>query len=237
MSSLVIDAENLKKNYGHVEALSGLNLHVAPGEVHGFLGPNGAGKSTTIKAIMGTIKLNSGKFEVLGDNPWKNPEKLHQSIAYVPGEVTVWPNLTGGEIIDFLSNMRGGIPQRRIDELITKFEFDPTKKARSYSRGNKQKIALIAALATNAKLFVFDEPTSGLDPVMEHVFQDEVLNKQLEGATVLLSSHILEEVAALCDKITIIKDGKDIEVINNPHEQLSNEELQEKFLTHYLSDE
>jgi ABC-2 type transport system ATP-binding protein len=209
--STVIDIEDLHKNFGHVRALDGLNLHVAEGEIHGFLGPNGAGKSTTIRVLLGTIRATSGRVSMLGRNPWTDAVALHREIAYVPGDVTLWPALTGGEIIDLLGRMRGGLDEARRDELIKRFDLDPRKKARTYSKGNRQKVSLISALSSRARLYLLDEPSSGLDPLMEHVFRQCVQEERERGATVLLSSHILAETEALCEKVTIIRAGKTVE--------------------------
>ncbi len=209
--STVIDIEDLHKNFRHVRALDGLNLHVAEGEIHGFLGPNGAGKSTTIRVLLGTIRATSGRVSMLGRNPWTDAVALHREIAYVPGDVTLWPALTGGEIIDLLGRMRGGLDEARRDELIKRFDLDPRKKARTYSKGNRQKVSLISALSSRARLYLLDEPSSGLDPLMEHVFRQCVQEERERGATVLLSSHILAETEALCEKVTIIRAGKTVE--------------------------
>jgi ABC-2 type transport system ATP-binding protein len=207
----VIEIHDLHKHFGHVRALNGLDMTVDEGEIHGFLGPNGAGKSTTIRVLLGTIRATSGRIALLGGDPWTEAVALHHEIAYVPGDVTLWPSLTGGEIIDLLGRMRGGIDQKRRDELIKRFDLDPRKKARTYSKGNRQKVSLIAALSARARLLLLDEPSSGLDPLMEHVFRECVKEEHDRGATVLLSSHILAEAEALCDKVTIIRAGKTVE--------------------------
>jgi ABC-2 type transport system ATP-binding protein len=207
----VIDIRDLHKHFGHVRALDGLDLTVREGEIHGFLGPNGAGKSTTIRILLGTIRATSGQVSMLGRDPWADAVALHREIAYVPGDVTLWPALTGGEIIDLLARMRGGLDEARRDELIKRFDLDPRKKARTYSKGNRQKVSLISAFSSRARLYLLDEPSSGLDPLMEHVFRECAKEECDRGATVLLSSHILAETEALCDKVTIIRSGKTVE--------------------------
>jgi polyether ionophore transport system ATP-binding protein len=206
-----IEVRGLTKNFGAVRALDGLDLEVAEGEVHGFLGPNGSGKSTTIRVLLGLVRADSGTTRLLGGDPWKDAVGLHRQIAYVPGDVTLWPSLTGGETIDLLARMRGGIDERRRTELIERFGFDPSKKARTYSKGNRQKVSLISAFASNARLLLLDEPSSGLDPLMENVFQQCVAEARDRGATVLLSSHILAETEALCQRVTIIRAGRTVE--------------------------
>lgn len=206
----IIDVAGLQKRFGRTRALDGLDLTVGPGEVHGFLGPNGSGKSTTIRAILGQIRLDGGRLRVFGRDPRKDAVAVHADLAYVPGDTVLWPGLSGGECIDLLGRFSGRHDRRRRDELIEAFELDPTKRARSYSKGNRQKVALIAALATRAPLLLLDEPTSGLDPLMEAVFCDQVRRARSEGATVLLSSHILDEVEALCDRVTIIRAGRTV---------------------------
>ncbi|WP_207755488.1 ABC transporter ATP-binding protein [Nonomuraea cypriaca] len=201
----------LVKNYGATRALDGLDLTVRAGEVHGFLGPNGAGKTTTIRILFGLLRADAGSAELLGGNPWRDAVELHRRIAYVPGDVTLWPTLTGGEAIDLLGRLRGGLDARRRESLIDRFDLDPTKKARTYSKGNRQKVALVSALASDAELLIMDEPTSGLDPLMEAVFQDCVCEAKEEGRTVLLSSHILGQVEALCDRVTIVRRGRTVE--------------------------
>jgi ABC-2 type transport system ATP-binding protein len=207
----VIDIRDLHKHFGHVRALDGLDLTVEEGEIHGFLGPNGAGKTTTIRILLGTLRPTSGHVSLLSRNPWTDAVDLHREIAYVPGDVTLWPSLTGGEIIDLLARMRGGIDEARRAELIERFDFDPTKKARTYSKGNRQKVSLISALSSRARLLLLDEPSSGLDPLMENVFRGYVNEARDHGVTVLLSSHILAETEALCEKVTIIRAGKTVE--------------------------
>ncbi|MGE5694666.1 MAG: ATP-binding cassette domain-containing protein [Candidatus Sericytochromatia bacterium] len=201
----------LTKNFGTVRALDGFDMTVHAGEVHGFLGPNGAGKSTTIRVLLGLVRADSGTVRVLGGDPWTDAVGLHRQIAYVPGDVTLWPSLTGGEIIDLLGRMRGGIDQKRRDELIERFDLDPRKKARTYSKGNRQKVSLVSAFSSKARLLLLDEPSSGLDPLMENVFQQCVNEAREQGATVLLSSHILGETEALCQRMTIIRAGKTVE--------------------------
>ena len=199
--------EGLVKKFGTFTALNGLNLSVAPGEVHGFLGPNGAGKSTTIRVLLGLLRRNAGTVSLLGGDPWRDVVELHRRLAYVPGDVVLWPALSGGEAIDLLGNLRGGLNETRRAELIERFELDPTKRSRQYSKGNRQKVAIVAALASDAELLILDEPTSGLDPLMESVFQQEIAADKARGRTVLLSSHILSEVEALADRVSIIRDG------------------------------
>ncbi|MFB9631163.1 ABC transporter ATP-binding protein [Nonomuraea helvata] len=206
-----IAISGLVKAYGPTHALDGLDLTVNTGEVHGFLGPNGAGKSTTIRVLLGMIRATSGSARLLGGDPWADAVALHRRLAYVPGDVELWPNLTGGEAIDVLGRLRGGLDDRRRNELIERFELDPKKKARTYSKGNRQKVALVAALSADVELLILDEPTSGLDPLMEAVFQQVVAEVKAAGRTILLSSHILSEVETLADRITIIRDGKAVE--------------------------
>jgi ABC-2 type transport system ATP-binding protein len=217
-----IEARGLRKRFGKATALDGLDLTVRTGEVHAFLGPNGAGKTTTIRILLGLLRKDGGEVALLGGDPWRDATALHARLAYVPGDVTLWPTLTGGEIIDLLTRLRGdgagkhgagkqGADRKRRDELIERFELDPAKKARAYSKGNRQKVALIAALASDAELLVLDEPTSGLDPLMEAAFRDCVSAEREGGRTVLLSSHILAEAEALADRVTIIRSGRTIE--------------------------
>lgn len=207
----VVEVKGLQKNFGKFQALKDVTFDVNAGEVLGYVGPNGAGKSTTIRALLGIIKATGGTAKIFGKDVWTDSIEIHKNIAYVPGDVYLWPNLSGGEIIDMFLHMHGSFDAARRDELIKKFEFDPKKKARSYSKGNRQKVALIAALASNAELYIFDEPTSGLDPLMEAVFQEEVARIKSEGKAILLSSHILSEVERLCDKIAIIASGEIVE--------------------------
>jgi ABC-2 type transport system ATP-binding protein len=203
-----IAVSGLVKTFGATRALDGLDLIVETGEVHGFLGPNGAGKTTTIRVLLGLLRADGGSVELLGGDPWRDAVGLHRRLAYVPGEINLWPKLSGGEVIDLLGRLRGEVDERRRDELIERFELDPTKKARTYSKGNRQKVGLVAALASDAELLMLDEPTSGLDPLMEAVFQDCIREVKAEGRTVLLSSHILAEVEALCDRVSIIRAGR-----------------------------
>jgi ABC-2 type transport system ATP-binding protein len=206
-----IRADALVKTFGRTRALDGLDLVVQTGEVHGFLGPNGAGKSTTIRVLLGLLRTDSGVARLLGGDPWRDTAELHRRLAYVPGDVTLWPNLSGGEVIDLLGRLRGGLDTRRRAELLERFDLDPSKKARTYSKGNRQKVALVAALASDVELLLLDEPTSGLDPLMEEVFRQVIREQGRDGRTVLLSSHILAEVEALCDRVTIIRDGRAVE--------------------------
>jgi ABC-2 type transport system ATP-binding protein len=203
-----IATSGLVKTFGPTRALDHLELTVETGEVHGFLGPNGAGKSTTIRVLLGLLRADSGRAEVLGADPWRSAVALHRRMAYVPGDVELWPNLTGGEAIDLLGRLRGGLNKARRAELIERFDLDPAKKGRTYSKGNRQKVAIIAALASDAELLLLDEPTAGLDPLMEVVFQDVVNQVKGEGRTVLLSSHILAQVEKLADKVSIIRQGE-----------------------------
>ena len=207
----VIQAAGLVKKFGPTRALDGLDLSVDEGEVHGFLGPNGAGKSTTIRVLLGMLRGSGGTASVFGRDPWRDAVSIHRDVAYVPGDVNLWPNLSGGETIDYLTRLRGGADPALRSRLLTAFELDPKKRGRSYSKGNRQKVALVAAFARPAKLYIFDEPTSGLDPLMESVFRREVARVQGEGATVLLSSHILSEVEQLCNRVTIVRAGKAVE--------------------------
>jgi len=209
--SAAITIENLVKTFGSTRALDGLNLEVATGEVHGFLGPNGAGKTVTIRILLGLLRADSGSATLLGGDPWRDAVDLHRRIAYVPGDVNLWPNLSGGETIDLLGRLRGDVDQRKRDELIERLALDPRKKSRTYSKGNRQKVALIAGLASDAELLLLDEPTSGLDPLMESVFQECILDATRDGRTVLLSSHILAEVEKLCDRVTIIREGRAVQ--------------------------
>jgi ABC-2 type transport system ATP-binding protein len=207
-----ITAAGLVKTFGPTRALDGLDLDVRTGEVHGFLGPNGAGKSTTIRILLGLMRADAGTVRMLGGDPWTDATELHRRLAYVPGDVTLWPNLSGGEVIDLLGRLRGGLDRKRRADLLERFDLDPRKKGRAYSKGNRQKVALVAALASNVELLLLDEPTSGLDPLMEEVFREEIRAEKRRGdRTVLLSSHILAEVEALCDRLTIIRDGRAVE--------------------------
>ncbi|WP_285733500.1 ABC transporter ATP-binding protein [Nocardiopsis sp. ATB16-24] len=211
MSSPVIEVRGADKYFGRFQALDKLDLTVHKGQVAGFLGPNGAGKSTTIRILLGLLRADAGSVRLLGGDPWRDAVALHRRLAYVPGDVTLWPNLTGGQVIDLLGRLRGGIDPDRRKELLARFELDPTRKARTYSKGNRQKVALVAALASDAELLILDEPTSGLDPLMEAVFTECVLEAKSRGRTVLLSSHILSEVEKLCDTVTIIRGGRTVE--------------------------
>ena len=206
-----IDVTGLVKTFGRTRALDGLDLSVAPGEVHGFLGPNGAGKTTTLRVLLGLLRADAGTARLLGGDPWRDATTLHRRIAYLPGDVTLWPNLSGGEVIDLLARLRGGLDSQRRDVLVKRFDLDPTRKIRAYSKGNRQKVALIAALASGAELLLLDEPTSGLDPLMEAAFREAIEELRQGGTTVLLSSHILSEVEALCDRVTIIRSGRTVE--------------------------
>ncbi|MFF3606574.1 ATP-binding cassette domain-containing protein [Streptomyces sp. NPDC002463] len=208
-----ISVVGLHKSFGRTHALDGLDLTVETGEVHGFLGPNGAGKSTTIRVLLGLLRPDAGAAQLLGRDPWRDAVELHRRIAYVPGDVTLWRNLSGGEVIDLYGRLRGngGLDKARRAELIERFELDPTKKGRTYSKGNRQKVALVAAFAADVDLLVLDEPTSGLDPLMEEVFQSCVEEARQQGRTVLLSSHILSEVEALCDRVSIVRKGRTVE--------------------------
>jgi ABC-2 type transport system ATP-binding protein len=206
-----ISMSGLVKNFGGTRALDHLDLTVSAGEVHGFLGPNGAGKTTTIRVLLGLLRRDGGQVSLLGGDPWRDTVNLHRRLAYVPGEVSLWPNLTGGEVIDLLSSLRCALNRSRRDDLLDRFALDPAKRCRAYSKGNRQKVALVAAFASDVELYLLDEPTSGLDPLMEAVFQDVVRERRDAGCTVLLSSHILSEVEALCDRVTIVRAGRTAE--------------------------
>ena len=206
--STAISISGLVKTFGTTVALDGLDLEVRTGEVHGFLGPNGSGKSTTIRILLGLLRADRGQVTLLGGDPWREAATLHRRLAYVPGEVALWPNLTGGEVIDLLARLRGGVDPQRRASLLERFDLDPTKKTRSYSKGNRQKVALVAALASDVELLLLDEPTSGLDPIMEAAFRDCIREEQARGRTVLLSSHILAEAEALSDRLSIIRAGR-----------------------------
>ncbi|SEP49893.1 ABC transporter ATP-binding protein [Amycolatopsis saalfeldensis] len=206
-----ISIAGLRKSFGRTQALDGLDLQVPVGEVHGFLGPNGAGKSTTVRVLLGLLHADAGEVRLLDGDPWQDAASLHRRLAYVPGDVSLWPNLSGGEVIDLLGRLRGGLDQRRRKDLIDRFDLDPRKKGRTYSKGNRQKVAIVAALASNVDLLLLDEPTSGLDPLMEATFQEAIQEDRAQGRTVLLSSHILAEVEALCDKVSIIRNGRTVE--------------------------
>lgn len=206
-----IEVAGVVKNFGSTRALDGLDLTVRTGEVHGFLGPNGSGKSTAIRILLGLMRVDTGRTRVLGGDPWTDAVALHRRIAYVPGDVSLWPNLSGGEVIDLLGRLRGGLDARRRDDLLERFELDPRKKGRAYSKGNRQKVAIVAALCSDVELLIMDEPTTGLDPLMEAVFQECIHRERDRGRTVLLSSHILSEVEALCDRVSIIRAGAVVE--------------------------
>src|SRR5579859_457208 len=206
-----ISVSGLTKSFGRTRALDGLNLSVRTGEVHGFLGPNGAGKTTTMRILLGLLRADAGEVQLFGGDPWEDAVVLHRRLAYVPGDVTLWPNLTGGEVIDLLGRLRGKLDPRRRAELLERFELDPRKLARTYSKGNRQKVALVAALASDVALLILDEPTSGLDPLMEGVFRECIVEEKKQGRTVLLSSHILAEVEALCDRVSIVRTGRTVE--------------------------
>jgi ABC-2 type transport system ATP-binding protein len=210
-AAAAIEISGLVKTFGPTRALDGLDLTVNTGEVHGFLGPNGAGKTTTIRILLGLLRADAGTARLLGGDPWRDAVALHRRLAYVPGDVTLWPSLSGGEVIDLLGRLRGGLDPRRRDELLDRFDLDPRKKARSYSKGNRQKVALVAALASDVELLLLDEPTAGLDPLMEAEFREVIADERHSGRTVLLSSHILAEVEALCDRVSIVRAGRIVE--------------------------
>ncbi len=229
----IISIQKMTKTFGSSRVLDDFDLSVRAGEVHGFLGPNGAGKSTTIRVLLGLLKKTSGEAKLFGDDPWKHAVKLHKRLAYVPGDVNFWPNLTGGEIIDVLGSLRGGLSEERRAQLLERFELDPTKKFRTYSKGNRQKVALVAALSSDVDLYILDEPTSGLDPLMEQVFQAEIRALKQQSKTVLLSSHILSEVEALCDRVTIIREGKTASVYTLAELKKEHANLETLFLSKY----
>ena len=206
-----IEVVGLRKTFGRTVALDGLDLEVRDGEVHGFLGPNGAGKSTTLRVLLGLLRADAGEVRLLGGDPWREAASLHHRIAYVPGDVSLWPNLTGGEVIDLLGRLRGGHDPRRRADLLERFALDPRRRSRTYSKGNRQKVALVAALASDVELLLLDEPTSGLDPIMESVFQDCIREEATSGRTVLLSSHVLAEVEALCHRVSIVRSGRTVQ--------------------------
>ena len=207
-SDRVIEVVGLTKSYGRFQALKGVDLVVERGQVHGFLGPNGAGKSTTIRVLLGLLRADGGTATVLGGDPWRDVVQLHRRLAYVPGDVSLWPGMTGGEAIDLLGALRGGLDEARRADLIDRFELDPTKRGRQYSKGNRQKVAIVAALASDVELLILDEPTSGLDPLMENVFQEVIGHAKSRGVSVLLSSHILAQVETLADRVSIIREGR-----------------------------
>lgn len=211
MGEAIIQISALRKSFGRVEALRGLDLELAPGQIHGFLGPNGSGKTTTIRVLLGLLRADAGRVRLFGADPWRGAVSLHRRLAYVPGEVNLWPKLTGGEVIDLLTALRGAVDKARRDEMIERFELDPRRKTRTYSKGNRQKVALVAALSSDVDLLILDEPTSGLDPLMERVFQHAVQEAAERGTAVLLSSHLLAEVEKLCSHVTIIRDGRSVE--------------------------
>ncbi len=207
----ILKTVNVTKKFGKFTALNGVNFEVRSGEVFGFIGPNGAGKSTTIRILLGILKASEGDAKIFGMDAWNDAVEIHKRLSYVPGDVNLWPNLTGGEVIDLFMKMRGSTNKNKREELIDRFNLDPSKKCRTYSKGNRQKVALVSAFSSDADLFILDEPTSGLDPLMEKVFQDCVMEAKLAGKSVLLSSHILSEVERLCDRVGIIRQGKIIE--------------------------
>ncbi len=211
MTSIAISLRNVVKTFGATRALDGLDLEVSTGEVHGFLGPNGSGKSVTIRTLLGLLRHDSGEARVLDGDPWRDAVDLHNRLAYVPGDVSLWPNLSGGEIIDYFARLRGDVDGMRRNELIERFELDPRKKAGTYSKGNRQKVALIVALSSDAELLLLDEPTSGLDPLMEAIFEECIFDVAAQGRTVLMSSHLLAEVEKLCDRVTIIRQGATVQ--------------------------
>jgi ABC-2 type transport system ATP-binding protein len=210
-TTAAVDIAGLEKSYGSTRALDGLDLRIETGTVAGFLGPNGSGKTTTIRILLGLLRSDGGRATLLGGDPWRDAVELHRRVAYVAGDVTLWPNLTGGEAIDILGALRGDLDRARVDAFLQRFDLDPTKKARSYSKGNRQKVGLVSAFASRAELLLLDEPTNGLDPLMEGVFTECVAEARAEGKSVLLSSHIFAEVEKLCDTVTIIRDGRTVE--------------------------
>jgi ABC-2 type transport system ATP-binding protein len=211
MNTNAITVSGLAKSFGQTHALDGLDLAVRRGEVHALLGPNGAGKTTTLRILLGLMRADAGEARLLGGDPWRDAVALHRRLAYVPGDVTLWPGLSGGEVIDLLGRMRGGLDPRRRADLLARFDLDPRKKCRTYSKGNRQKVALVAALASDVELLLLDEPTAGLDPLMEATFREYIREERRSGRTVLLSSHILAEVEAVCDRVTIIRSGRAVE--------------------------
>lgn len=237
---LVVEVEGLVKRFGRLRALDGLNLDVREGEIHGLLGPNGAGKSTTIRAVLGQLRPHGGRVRVYGVDPWRRPVAAHQRLAYVPGDTALWPGLTGGECIDILARLQGSPSRRRRRDLIERFDLDPTKRARTYSKGNRQKVALVAALSTDAELLLLDEPTSGLDPLMEAEFQDVIAEANRDGRTVLLSSHILSQVEALCHRVSVVRSGRVAATAVLAELRGSPEapgDLDDWFLAHYRRDD
>ncbi len=211
MTAMAISVSDLVKSFGRTRALDGLGLSVRTGEVHGFLGPNGAGKTTTIRILLGLLRADAGQARLLDADPWRDAVALHRRLAYVPGDVALWPELSGGEVIDLLGRLRGGLDPRRRASLLERFDLDPRKRCNTYSKGNRQKVALIAALASDVELLLLDEPTAGLDPLMEVAFRDIIAEERRRGHTVLLSSHVLAEVEAVCDRVTIIRAGRTVE--------------------------
>lgn len=211
MEKVCLETSHLTKKFGKVTALDDVNLTLNEGEVFGYIGPNGAGKTTTIRLLLGSLKPTNGSVKIFGMDAWKDATEIHKRISFVPGEVNLWSNMTGGEVIDLFMGLQGKKDKKRREDLIERFDFDPSKKCRTYSKGNRQKIALVSAFAANADFLIFDEPTTGLDPLMEQVFQQCVAEEKNNGKTILLSSHILSEVEKICDKIGIIKDGKLVE--------------------------
>ncbi len=207
----VISIAGLVKRFGAITALDGVNLDVKRGEVHGFLGPNGSGKSTTIRILLGLLRADRGSARLLDGDPWRDVVALHRRLAYVPGDVNLWPSLTGGEAIDLLGRLRGGLDEKRRSDLVDRFELDPTRRGRTYSKGNRQKVAIVAALASDVELLILDEPTAGLDPIMEEAFRREITDEKAKGRTILLSSHALSEVEALADRVSIIRLGRVVE--------------------------
>jgi len=229
-----ISITNLTKNFGKVAALRGVDMTVAQGEVHAFLGPNGAGKTTTIRCLLGILKANSGNVEIFGKDAWKDAVELHKRLAYVPGEVNLWDNLTGGEVIDLFLSLRGAkYDKQRREHFLQRFELDPTKKCRTYSKGNRQKVALVSAFASNVELYLLDEPTSGLDPLLEKVFQESVVELKNNGCSVLLSSHIMSEVEKLADSVSIIKEGKIVLSGEMKDIAAQGKKLEDLFLSQY----
>ncbi|MDN5794536.1 MAG: ABC transporter ATP-binding protein [Intrasporangium sp.] len=207
----VIEVSGLVKEFGEVTALRGLELSVEPGQVHGFLGPNGAGKTTTIRTLLGLCRRTAGEVRVLGLDPGQSSAEINRRVAYVPGDVHLWPSFTGSQVLDALAGLRGDRDEPAERALVERFGLDPTKRIRTYSKGNRQKVALVAALSAPVEILLLDEPTSGLDPLMERVFGDCVAQAAAKGRTVLLSSHILSEVDHLCSHVTIVKDGRTVE--------------------------
>jgi ABC-2 type transport system ATP-binding protein len=230
------EIKGLVKKFGKFTALGGVDLQAAPGEVHAFLGPNGAGKTTAIRCLLAILRATSGEVLLFGRDAWKNAVELHKRVAFVPGDVNLWNNLTGGEVIDLFLSLNGGKPDlTRRGKYLELFELDPTKKCRTYSKGNRQKVALVAALASDAELFILDEPTSGLDPLMEKVFQDCVISLKSQGKSVLLSSHIMSEVEKLADTVSIIREGKIVVsgTMREISEKSAGKTLEEFFLAEY----